>query len=696
MEYFYTYFYNRNRRPIQFCYKTLCNKLLNNMKYRELTLKEIEQLQSRSCRAEDWSSVMVANGFKTDNIDYVSFSGRVCLGVFEAEFTMPGGIKRHAGLHNIALHNVTIGNNCYIEHVHNYIANYNIGDNVVIINVDIMYVDGVSRFGNGVDVSVLNETGGRNIPINDKLSAQSAYIMALYRHRPKLAARMREITEYYCNKHASDRGYIGDNVTIMNTGTVRNVKIGSNCSIGGASRLLNGSINSNGHAPVNIGNGVICDDFIISSGASIDSNAMLTRCFVGQSCMLSHGYTACDSLFFSNCHGENGEACSIFAGPYTVTHHKSTLLIAGMFSFMNAGSGSNQSNHMYKLGPIHHGILERGAKTSSDSYILWPSRVGAFSLVMGRHVTHSDTSKLPFSYLIEKNNTTFLAPGVNLRSVGTIRDAQKWPKRDRRTDPNRLDYINYNLLSPYTMQKMLKGLKILQSLIDASGELSDIYSYHSAKITNSALKRGIQLYKTAINKFLGNSIIKRLEGREFKSNEQVRERLVPDTCIGCGEWVDISGLIALKSEVESLIERIESCEINRLKDINAEFEKMHLNYYTYEWRWTYETIESFYGIDLKKVTAADVISLVERWKESVVGLDRMLYEDAKKEFSLASMTGFGADGSKYEKELDFEQVRGTFESNPFVTAVMEHIEVKSALGDELICRMKKIPTFAPA
>lgn len=90
-----------------------------------------------------------------------------------------------------------------------------------------------------------------------------------------------------------------------------------------------------------------------------------------------------------------------FAGPFTVTHHKSTLLIAGMFSFMNAGSGSNQSNHMYKLGPIHQGALERGAKTTSDSYILWPARIGAFSLVMGRHVNHPDTSDLPFSYLIE-------------------------------------------------------------------------------------------------------------------------------------------------------------------------------------------------------------------------------------------------------------------------------------------------------
>lgn len=54
------------------------------------------------------------------------------------------------------------------------------------------------------------------------------------------------------------------------------------------------------------------------------------------------------------------------------------------------------------------------------------------------------------------------------------------------------------------------------------------------------------------------------------------------------------------------------------------------------------------------------------------------------------MTGFGADGSRLEKELDFEQVRGDFESNPFVTAVLKHIEVKTALGDELIGRMRHV------
>ena len=86
----------------------------------------------------------------------------------------------------------------------------------------------------------------------------------------------------------------------------------------------------------------------------------------------------------------------------------------------------------------------------------------------------------------------------------------------------------------------------------------------------------------------------------------------------------------------------------------------------------------------------DIIDIVRSWKEAVIGLDRMVYNDARKEFSMSSMTGFGADGSQDEMKLDFEQVRGDFESNPFVTAVLEHIDDKNALGDELINRIGQL------
>ncbi|MBR6055384.1 MAG: DUF4954 family protein [Bacteroidales bacterium] len=660
------------------------------MDYRKLTAEEITVLKGNCCSAADWSDVLVADGFDPSRVSGSSFSGKIRLGAFRKDFTLPGGVSKPSGVRNAVLHNVSVGDDCLIENVSNYIANYEIGEGTCIENVDLVYVDGESSFGNGVEVSVLNETGGREVRIHEKLGAQIAYVETMYRYRPGLIDRLNALTDSLVEKSKSSVGRIGSHVFIRNTRYINAVRIGDYAIISGVSRLRNGTVVSNAAAPVCIGHGVIADDFIICSGSHVEDNSTLLRCFIGQSCHFGHGYSASDSLFFSNCQGENGEACAIFAGPFTVTHHKSTLLIAGMFSFMNAGSGSNQSNHLYKLGPIHQGILERGSKTASDSYILWPSRVGAFSLVMGRHVNHSDTSNLPFSYLIEQQNTTYLVPAVNLRSVGTIRDAQKWPKRDGRKDPARLDNINFNLLSPYTVQKMVKGIDLLKNLQYSSGELSDVYSFHSAKIKNSALKKGIALYRTAIVKFLGNSIIKRLENLPAgASDEDIRAALRPDIPEGTGYWVDLSGMIAPKGVVDDLLDRIEAGKVDSIEGINEAFAAIHSLYYTYEWTWAYGKYREFFGVAPEEMTAEDVISIVRQWKEAVIGLDRTLYEDARKEFNLASMTGFGADGNKEDKEQDFEHVRGDFESNAFVTAVLDHIRAKEALGDELISRLTR-------
>lgn len=659
--------------------------------YRKLTSDEVSLLKKQMCMAEDWDMIEVAPGFTTEHIHYARFSGSVRIGSFNKVFQLAGGIRKHSGLYDVTLHNVTVGDDCCIENVKNYIANYEIGHDTFIENVDIILTDGVSSFGNGVEVSVLNETGGREVMIHDKLTAQTAYVMALYRHRPELIARMRDIIGNHVTEVSSSVGHIGEHVIIADAGYIKNVKIGDYCKIEGSARLKNGSINSNEVAPVHIGVGVIGDDFIISSGSSVEDGVTFSRCFIGQSCRLGHNYSASDSLFFGNCQGENGEACAVFAGPFTVTHHKSTLLIAGMFSFMNAGSGSNQSNHMYKLGPIHQGIMERGAKTASDSYLLWPAKVGAFSLVMGRHVGHQDTSDLPFSYLIEQQNTSYIMPGANLKSVGTIRDARKWPHRDARKDPERLDQINYNLLSPYTIQKMLNGVEILRNLQIVSGETSDAYTYQSGKIKRSSLLNGLKYYGMAIDKFLGNSLISRILKSEFKDIQELRNVLKPDAGYGNGDWVDISGMIAPKKAVSDLLDDIQSGILNDVHAINARFAGIHSSYYDYEWRWAHDVIEEYYGTDLDTITADRLCELIGRWKTSVVGLDNLIYEDARKEFSLNVMTSFGADGDEHVRNEDFMQVRGSFfESNPFVTSVKEHIRVKSELGDRVMGLLRNL------
>ena len=157
---------------------------------------------------------------------------------------------------------------------------------------------------------------------------------------------------------------------------------------------------------------------------------------------------------------------------------------------------------------------------------------------------------------------------------------------DDRRDPDKLDNINYNLLSPFTVQKMIKGIKLLKNLQHSSGELSDVYSYHSTKIKNSSLQNGMRLYRTAIIKFLGNSIIKRLENLPAgATDQQIRAVLAPDTQIGTGYWVDLSGMIAPKTVIEEILDRIEDGALSSVDEVNARFSMIHANYYTYEWTW---------------------------------------------------------------------------------------------------------------
>ena len=661
-----------------------------NSQYRDLLDVEIGQLVHQGCTSTDWNLVKVSHDFIPDSIENTKFTGFIRLNGFSGTVNLVGGITFKTGIYNAWLHNCEVGKNALIYNVRSYIANYRVEENVVIHNITTLAVDGKSSFGNGTHVEAINEGGGRDIPIYDYLSAHVAYMMALYRHRPQLVSSLKKMVQDYTDFVSSEQGVIGANSRILNTTTILNVKTGPATTIDGAKKLKNGSINSNFEAPVHIGEGVIMDDFIVSSGSRIADATLVSKCFVGQGCVLDKHYSAENSLFFANCQGFHGEACSIFAGPYTVTHHKSTLLIAGMFSFLNAGSGSNQSNHMYKLGPIHQGILERGAKTTSDSYLLWPSHIGAFSLVMGRHYKHCDTTDFPFSYLIESKDESILVPGINLKSIGTIRDTQKWPRRDKRTDSNLLDFINFNLLSPYTVHKMITGLGKLYALRKSSGESAEAYSFNKMKIEKRALDRGIELYEMAIWKFLGNSVITRLQGREIQNSEEIKNALQPDTPFGKGYWVDLSGMLCPYEALDFLLKSIENGSIQSLEEVNAGLAMLHKNYYNFEWTWAVDTLQEFYGKAIEQLEPEDIISIVEKWKKSVLGIDQYLHDDAKKEFSMAKMTGFGIDGQNGARELDFAEVRGEFESNDTVQVIHRHMKKKEALGNEIISMMKRL------
>lgn len=661
------------------------------MNYRSLTQSEISILEQRGCRCDNWSLVSVADSFIADHYRNAWLSGTVRLGSAEGMTTRSNGLRMPYGIYDATVHNCTIARAVLINKIGNYLSDYDIGAHTIIENVGRVAMTGPSSFGNGVEVSVLNETGGREVPIVDCLSAQVAYMMSMYRHDTAFIDSLTAMLRSYAKSRRSRRGHIGTRCRIVNAGTIRDVWMGDDTWIDGAAQLVNGSIMSSQHAPVRVGINVMARDFIMQGGATVDEGAVVAHSYVGQATSITRLFSAHDSLFFANCMLENGEAAAVFAGPYTVSMHKSSLLIAGMFSFLNAGSGSNQSNHMYKLGPIHQGIVERGSKTTSDSYMLWPAHIGAFSLVMGRHVTHPDTSRLPFSYLIEVAGESHLVPGVNLKSVGTIRDTMKWPKRDRRSkETPQLDLINFNLLSPFTVEKMMDGINLLDAIERTSGPTSATYSYQGMTIRASALRKGRRYYRLAIDKFMGNSLIHRLSSAKGPlTDESIRRLCRPTTPEGqgTGPWADLAGMIAPKRMIDQIIADITSGHITTIEEANTRLGAIHDTYYNLEWTWVHSQAERWWGKPAESLTVADVRRIVDTWLEAVITLDHLLLEDARKEYSSVARIGFGLYGNDRATRDDFEHVRGALDADPFVRMVRQHIEAKTTLAESMLKRL---------
>ncbi len=57
-----------------------------------------------------------------------------------------------------------------------------------------------------------------------------------------------------------------------------------------------------------------------------------------------------------------------------------------------------------------------------------------------------------------------IVPGMNLFSVGMVRDSEKWPKRDNRKVRDKRDLIIFDVFSPFTVERMRRGRDELVAL----------------------------------------------------------------------------------------------------------------------------------------------------------------------------------------------------------------------------------------
>lgn len=504
--------------------------------YRELTPQEAIQLESQGCFCENWTQIKITSATDLTKLRNTNFYGSMY-----------------------------------------------IGKDVRIENVDRLQFNPNATFGVGTRVNVLDETGKNSVVIYPGMSAQVALLQARAEEwREKKGSSALED----CINSRILPPLIGDGSTIRNCNTIIDTYIGERITIDGAGRLKNGCVinNSKGrHGLASIGFGVDAENFIIED-ASVGSSSIIRNCYVGQGCIIDKGFTAHDSLFFANSTMENGEGVALFSGPYSVSMHKSTLLIGCQTSFMNAGSGTNQSNHMYKMGPIHWGILERGVKTSSDSYLMLGAKIGAFSLLMGQHKTHPDSSEFPFSYLFgDDRGSTVVVPAAMLRSCGLLRDQKKWISRDRRKayDIPLQDRITHDVLNPATVDSILKAMETIERLLQIPADDDRYLRYKGMKLTRASLERARHIYELAVFKYL-----------HIHSESSIKSTLSDSEA---EDWVDLAGQLITRSTLDEIMQQESLEEIEGILDeAFSRYEDDQLkwisNRFKEEWKFSKDTI----------------------------------------------------------------------------------------------------------
>ena len=613
--------------------------------YRLLTSEEINVLENNSCWAEDWNRVQVAEAFSPYGFHRVVFYGDIRLGVFEKQVEVTKGFTKHSGINDATLRNVTVGDNCLIEKVGNFINNYSIGDDCYISNISTMETTEGATYGEGHLVSVLNEMGDGNLILFRELNSQLAAFMVKYFKDKQLKDNITRLINEEIRFTQPERGTLGTGVKIINSKEITNTVVGDDCEINGAARLSDCTILSSKDDSVYIGTGVICENSIICNGCSITNSVKMQDCFVGEACQITNGFTAEASVFFANSFMANGEACAAFCGPFSASHHKSSLLIGGEFSFYNAGSNTNFSNHAYKMGPLHYGTLERGTKTASGAYVLMPAKIGAFSVCFGKLMNHPDMRCLPFAYLMAYGETMYIVPGRNITTVGLYRDIKKWPKRDKRAASSRKSIINFDWLSPFTVGEIVQGKKILENLRQAGGTNVSSYNFQEYIINASSLKKGIKYYDIALRIYMG-AVLKRAVKGGFLGK--------PTSTIGEGTWNDLSGLLLPASEEQRLIDDIKSGSIESIQEVLARFYEINEHYREYQWAWTYKLILDYYGIE--EIDEATMQHIREDYVRARRAWIAEIRKDAQKEFEMGDVEQDVYDDfiSKLDHEIDYE------------------------------------------
>jgi hypothetical protein len=293
-------------------------------------------------------------------------------------------------------------------------------------------------------------------------------------------------------------------------------------------------------------------------------------------------------------------------------------------------------------------------------------------MVIGHHKGHPDTSKFPFSYLVERNGESLLMIGQNLKTIGLFRDEIKWKTRDKRKGFEITDFISWEVFNPYTIQTMIEGIEIMNELYNKSE--ADIISYEGVKIHRASLPRAKKMYEQVVEAYILNGLLNSIEHYIEEDNDNV-------DYINA-KWIDCGGFICPKEKVDVIEDMIFAGE--SLKKVA---ERLHLFWGLWEkshyYSWSVVMAKKRYGLT-PHTLKMELMAAAQKVVACYTDICESMCNEAKKEFSGRLDVGYGLDGNKKAAQTEYTQIKGTIEDNAIIAQCRRYWDDKMKVAKSML------------
>ena len=515
------------------------------MNYRKLSSNEVAMLKANGNVAENWESILVADGFDAERIHNSHFSGVVRIGSMSEASLAHGALTLPVGISGSWLCDATIGDNCAIHNVR-YLNKYVIGDRVILFNIDEMCYQADRK----VWIEPMNENGGRRILPFPQMTVGDAYMWARFRGETTMMKKLEEMTLRHLDTAEGCMGRVYDDVIIKNCKMICNVA------------FLQGSVAEQC---------IALSDGVVGIDCHLEHGIIAERFLLGEHVKLEFGLRLNDSVVGDNSTLARCEVGNSIIFPAHEQHHNNSFLIAALVMGQSnvAAGGTLGSNHNSRTAD-NELSCGRGFWPGLCVSVKHSSRFASNCLLAKADYLNELNITLPFALVnnnVAKNRLEVMPAYWWMYNMYAMdRNSKKFAKRDKRkVKPQHVEFDN---LAPDTAEEIIIGRDLLHIWTEESYRegRTDIEAHgmEKGKRKTVILKAGdaYKAYRDMLIYYAMNNLGEKPEDGCYADAPRVTH------------WVNIGGQLVAGNDMKQLISDVAEGKLGSWSDIHARLDQL--------------------------------------------------------------------------------------------------------------------------